>query len=205
MGIPTYGIIFDLDGTIWDSVEYRIKAWKQALHDYGIDTDPEIIRLLIGYPGTMLIKAVNGRDPNIEKSEEEYFGNYINYVKFFPDVDKTFKELKNMGFKIAIVTSSRRAMVSRLKINVDAIVTMDDVKNGKPDVEPYLKALEIMNVGANNAVAVGDIDNDLIPAKRLGMTAVFVTHGAKKDADHKDFSIVNIYDVINVVKKRFNL
>ncbi|WP_061950922.1 HAD-IA family hydrolase [Acidiplasma cupricumulans] len=77
-----------------------------------------------------------------------------------------------MGFKIAIVTSSRRAMVSRLKINVDAIVTMDDVKNGKPDVEPYLKALEIMNVGANNAVAVGDIDNDLIPAKRLGMTAV---------------------------------
>jgi HAD superfamily hydrolase (TIGR01509 family) len=186
-------------------VEYRIKAWKQALHDYGIDTDPEIIRLLIGYPGTMLIKAVNGRDPNIEKSEEEYFGNYINYVKFFPDVDKTFKELKNMGFKIAIVTSSRRAMVSRLKINVDAIVTMDDVKNGKPDVEPYLKALEIMNVSANNAVAVGDIDNDLIPAKRLGMTAVLVTHGAKKDADHKDFSIVNIYDVINVVKKRFNL
>ncbi|WP_061950923.1 HAD hydrolase-like protein [Acidiplasma cupricumulans] len=97
MGIPTYGIIFDLDGTIWDSVEYRIKAWKQALHDYGIDTDPEIIRLLIGYPGTMLIKAVNGRDPNIEKSEEEYFGNYINYVKFFPDVDKTFKELKKHG------------------------------------------------------------------------------------------------------------
>ena len=58
-------IIFDLDGTIWNSIIYSIKAWQLAFKDYGIDTDPEVIRLMIGYPGSMLSKKMNARDPAI--------------------------------------------------------------------------------------------------------------------------------------------
>jgi HAD superfamily hydrolase (TIGR01509 family) len=194
------GIIFDLDGTSWDSMPYRIKAWQMAFRDYGIDSDPEIIRLMIGYPGSMLIKKMNARDPNIEMTEEKYFSEMFPSVKFFPDVEDTFRELRNMGFKIAIVTSSRRAMAERLDITVDAMVTMDDVSNGKPDTEPYLKAMEIMGTSAGNTIVVGDIDNDLIPAKALGSVAVLVTHGIKKESRSKDYEIENIGDIINLIK-----
>lgn len=205
MDSKKYGVIFDLDGTIWDSIDYRIKAWRNAFKDYNMEADPEIIRLMIGYPGSMLIKAVHGKNPDIEKREEEYFSNYMEYVKFFPDVLETFKELRDNNIKIAIVTSSRRDMINKLKINVDAIVTMDDVNNGKPDPEPYLKALKIINVDPGNAIVVGDIDNDLIPAKKLGCTAVLVTHGLKKESSHKDFEIKDIKDLIKIIKNKFNL
>jgi len=205
MNSKKYGVIFDLDGTIWDSIDYRVKAWRNAFKDYNMEADPEIIRLMIGYPGSMLIKAVHGKNPDIEKREEEYFGDYIKDVKFFPDVLETFKELRDNNIKIAIVTSSRRGMINKLKINADAIVTMDDVNNGKPDPEPYLKALKIMNIDPENAIVVGDIDNDLIPAKKLGCTAVIVTHGLKKEAPHKDFEIKEIKDLIKIIKNKFNL
>lgn len=195
------GIIFDLDGTIWDSMPYRIKAWQMAFRDYGLDTDPEIIRLMIGYPGSMLIKKMNARDPNIEMTEEKYFSEMFPAVKFFPDVEDTFSELRSRGFKIAIVTSSRRAMAERLDIRVDAMVTMDDVSKGKPDTEPYLKAMEIMGTVPGNTVVVGDIDNDLIPAKALGSVAVLVTHGIKKESKNKDYEIENIGDLIDLLKK----
>lgn len=196
-----YGIIFDLDGTIWNSMPYRIKAWQMAFRDYGIEGDPEVIRLMIGYPGSMLIKKMNARDPDIEMTEEKYFSNMFPEVKFFPDVKDTFRELRSMGFKIAIVTSSRRAMAQRLDIDVDALVTMDDVVNGKPDTEPYLKAMDIMGTSPENTIVVGDIDNDLIPARSLGSIAVLVTHGIGKESNNKNYEIENISDIINLIKK----
>jgi HAD superfamily hydrolase (TIGR01509 family) len=195
------GIIFDLDGTIWDSMPYRIRAWEMAFRDYGIDSDPEVIRLMIGYPGSMLIKRMNARDPNIEMAEERYFSKMFSEVKFFPDVAGTFRELRKLGFKIAIVTSSRRAMAERLIIKVDALVTMDDVSNGKPDPEGYRKAMDLMGTSPESTVVVGDIDNDLIPAKILGSVAVLVTHGIKKESKSKDYEIENIGDLINLLKK----
>ena len=195
------GIIFDLDGTIWNSMPYRIRAWQMAFKDYGIDSDPEVIRLMIGYPGSMLIKKMNARDPDIEMTEEKYFSEMFPEVKFFSDVKDTFRELRAMGFKIAIVTSSRRAMAQRLDIDVDAMVTMDDVVNGKPDAEPYLKAMAIMKTSPENTIVVGDIDNDLIPANAIGSIAVLVTHGIEKESKSKDYEIENIGDIINLIKK----
>ena len=124
------GVIFDLDGTIWDSIHFRIDSWKKAFKDYGLDADPEIIQLMIGYPGSMLIKKMKMKDPNIEMLEEKYYNEHLNEVKFFPDVENTFKELRKRDIKIGIVTSSRREMINKINLNVDAIVTMDDIKNG---------------------------------------------------------------------------
>jgi HAD superfamily hydrolase (TIGR01509 family) len=194
-------VIFDLDGTIWDSIPCRIKAWQLSFKDYGIDTDPEVIRLMIGYPGSMLIKKMNARDPDIEKKEEKYFESMLENVKFYPDVENTFEELRKMGFKIAIVTSSRRKLIEKLNIKADAIVTMDDVSKGKPDPESYKKAMDIMGASPEKTIVVGDIDNDLIPAKTLGSISVLVTHGIPKKSEHKDYEIVNIYDLINLIKK----
>ncbi len=199
-GSGNKSIIFDLDGTIWNSIPYRIKAWQLAFKDFGIDADPEIIRLMVGYPGSMLIKKMNARDPAIEKKEEEYFENMRRDVKFYPDVEKTFSELKTMGFKIAIVTSSRRNMIEKLNIKADAIITMDDVEKGKPVPESYKKAIKSMDGTFSRTIVVGDIDNDLIPARLLGCIAVLVSHGVPKKSDNKDYEIEEIGDIINIIK-----
>jgi HAD superfamily hydrolase (TIGR01509 family) len=193
-------IIFDLDGTIWNSISYRIQAWQLAFRDYGIDTDPEVIGLMIGYPGSMLIKKMNAKDPEIEKTEEKYFAKMLNDVKFYPDVSETFHELKISGFKIAIVTSSRRNMIDKIKIEADAIVTMDDVSSGKPDPEAYLKAIKIMGSTPSRTVVVGDIDNDLIPAKKLGCIAILVNHGTQKKSENKDYEIKDIHEILDIIK-----
>ncbi len=193
-------IIFDLDGTIWNSIPYRIHAWQLAFRDYSIDTDPEVIRLMIGYPGTMLIKKMNAKDPEIEKTEEKYFEKMLNDVKFYPDVEETFHELKISGFKIAIVTSSRRNMIDKIKIEADAIVTMDDVSSGKPDPEAYLKAIKIVGSTPSRTIVVGDIDNDLIPAKKLGCIAILVNHGTQKKSENKDYEIKDIHEILDIIQ-----
>ena len=193
-------IIFDLDGTIWNSISYRIQAWQLAFRDYGIDTDPEVIGLMIGYPGSMLIKKMNAKDPEIEKTEEKYFAKMLNDVKFYPDVSETFHELKISGFKIAIVTSSRRNMIDKIKIEADAIVTMDDVSSGKPDPEAYLKAIKIVGSTPSRTIVVGDIDNDLIPAKKLGCIAILVNHGTQKKSENKDYEIKDIHEILDIIQ-----
>ena len=193
-------IIFDLDGTIWNSIPYRIHAWQLAFRDYGMDTDPEVIRLMIGYPGSMLIKKMNAKDPEIEKTEEKYFEKMLNDVKFYPDVDETFHDLKKLGFKIAIVTSSRRNMVEKIKIEADSIVTMDDVSSGKPDPEAYLKTIKIVGSTPSRTIVVGDIDNDLIPAKKLGCIAILVNHGFQKKSEDKDYEIKDIHEILDIIQ-----
>ena len=194
------GIIFDLDGTIWNSIDYRVEAWKRAFKDYNIDSDPEVIKLMIGYPGSMLIKKMNAVNPEIEMREEKYFYENIGNVRFFSDVEDTFSILKSNNIKIAVVTSSRRKLIDKLNLSVDAIITMDDVKNGKPSTEPYLKAINLMGIKPEDTVVVGDIDNDLIPAKNLHCISVLVTHGNKKESDHKDYEIENIKEIIQIMK-----
>ena len=183
-----------------DSISYRIQAWQLAFRDYGIDTDPEVIGLMIGYPGSMLIKKMNAKDPEIEKTEEKYFAKMLNDVKFYPDVSETFHELKISGFKIAIVTSSRRNMIEKIKIKADAIVTMDDVSSGKPDPEAYLKAIKIMECTTSRTIVVGDIDNDLIPAKKLGCIAILVNHGTQKKSENKDYEIKDIHEMLDIIQ-----
>ncbi|AAT43693.1 HAD family hydrolase [Picrophilus oshimae] len=198
-------VIFDLDGTILDSIPLRVRSWQQAFDDYNISADPEIIRLMIGYPGSMLIKKVNAMNPEIEFREEYYFKMHLDELRFFPDVDDTFKELRKLGVKIAVVTSSRKDFVMRLNIKADAIVTIDDVKNGKPDTEPYIKAMSMMNVKPDETVVVGDIDNDLIPSRELGCLSVLVRHNRNVSSDHADIIIEEIKEVLNIFNDKKDL
>ncbi len=157
---------------------------------------------MIGYPGSMLIKKMKMKDPNIEMLEEKYYNEHLNEVKFFPDVENTFKELRKRDIKIGIVTSSRREMINKINLNVDAIVTMDDIKNGKPDIEPYMKATDIMKIKPENTMVVGDIDNDLIPSKILNCVSILVTHGIKKESEHKDYEIKEIHEILKIIDEK---
>lgn len=194
------GCILDLDGTLLDSVDLRIKAWKDAFDGEGIPVESARIRPLIGIPGEELVRRIGGDPGKIEMMQEENFRNSMDQVHYFPDVYPTMNELYKEGFKLCIVTSSRKAMIEKMHLPVHDYVCIDDVTKGKPDPEPYLMALEKMNLKGREVIVVGDVETDLIPARRIGSVAVLVRHGRRNEADSADFYIDEIGEIIPLIK-----
>ncbi len=190
------GIIFDFDGTVLDSVNARVRAWKLALEDYGANVDEEAIRRDIGIPGSALAGKYVSDPYGAEMAQERYFIKEIDSVKLFPDVLSTFDILRRNGIKIAIVTSTRRIVMNRFNLNVDTVITIDDVTHGKPSTEPYEKA--VMNIGTanGNTMVVGDIENDLVPARKMGCVPVLVRHGRKISTAFEDYEVEEIGDIL---------
>jgi len=201
MAMRIRGVIFDFDGTLLDSVELRISAWKRAFQDFGVIVPENLIRPMIGYPGIDLAKRFVRNPLDVEMLQEDYFIKNIESAKFFQDVIPTLTELRKRGIKTAVVTSTRRIVMQKFSIPVDHVVTIDDVSRGKPDPEPYLKALKMMGILPEECIVVGDIENDLIPAKKLRCIAVLVKHGREINSNYADYEIENIADILNIIDR----
>ena len=194
------GVIFDLDGTILNSFRQRVYAWRMAFEDQGIFLQESDIESLIGLPGMDLAGKFSSNPELVEKLEEEYFVEMLPQISLYEDYGETVTRLQSMGIKTIIVTSSRRELVRRLNLGNIQVVTIDDVVSGKPDIEAYVKAAEILKVNIKNMVAVGDSINDMIPAKTLGIPAILITHGRKTDITLCDFLIKDLSDLIDCIK-----
>ncbi len=193
------GIIFDLDGTLLDSFSVRVDSWHRALYLNGEDVDRSKIEPLIGLPGISLASIFSSTPEKVESDEEILFKERLSEVGFFPDVIPTLAKIEGMGIKWVIVTSARREFVDMLPIAGEKVITIDDVKNGKPETEPYEKAAEMMKVKHENIMVVGDSINDMIPAKKLGMFSVLVTHGMNKGINIRDVEIKEIGELMDLL------
>lgn len=198
------GVIFDLDGTILNSLEMRVTAWKVAFQHFDINVTRDEIRPLIGLPGEDLAGRYYKDPGEVEKKEEEYFASHLEELSLFDDVADTFRKLEEQGIKPIVVTSSRRKLVNRLQLPTDIVLTIDDVAKGKPDPESYLKAVNMIKIEPSQLVVVGDSDNDLIPAKRIGALSVLVRHGRDTEAEHADYYADEISEIPGIIKKRCN-
>ncbi|MGC8506268.1 MAG: HAD family hydrolase [Thermoplasmata archaeon] len=194
------GIISDLDGTLLDSMEARLDAWIGAFTRFGVEVPRNDLKPLIGLPGVDLAGKYYEYPRKIEEAEESIFGEKLPQIELFPDVFPTFNILLEKGMKIVIVTSGRREAVSRIKLPVNDIVTIDDVKVGKPHTEPYEKALKIMGLKPSEVLVVGDSENDMIPARTLGSVSVLVRHGNHNVSDHADYMIDEIGELPKLIE-----
>ena len=193
------GIIFDLDGTLLDSFSVRVDSWHRALYNNGHDVDKSKIEPLIGLPGISLATIFSSNPERIETDEERIFRDRINEVGFFPDVPATIGKLDEINISWTVVTSARRSFVELIPILPEKVITIDDVNLGKPHTEPYEKAAKLMNLEPRQIMVVGDSVNDIIPAKKLNMLAVLVTHGQKKDIQIQDLTIKEISDIFEII------
>ena len=194
------GVIFDLDGTILNSFQQRVRAWRKAFETQEIFLQDSEIESLIGLPGMDLAKKFSNKPNLIEELEEQYFLEMLPQISIYEDYEETLAKLESIGIKSIIVTSSRRALVNRLNLGNVQVVTIDDVISGKPNTEAYLKASEILNVNIRNMIVVGDSINDMIPAKTLGIPAILITHGRNSGITLYDFLIKDLSDLINCIE-----
>ena len=184
-------MLFDLDGTLLDSVSVILKAAEEAFGALSIAYDENELRKTIGIPLRVQAKRFAGAraEEFVERYRAIYRERQQRDLKLFPGTLQMLDAVKSRGFSTAVVTS-KAARVTRMALDqtgiankFDAVVTADDVQHPKPDPEPILKALEALKTTPEQAIYVGDSLFDVDAAQRAGVAMVGVSWGARTKDD----------------------
>ena len=183
--------LFDLDGTLVDSVYQHVLAWREALEEGGIQLAVWRIHRQIGMSGGLFVNALlreTGQTVSSEQAERlqqrhgEAFKRYISQVRPLPGARELLSYLTMSGVPWAVATSGRMESASLslqlLGINHDfPIVTRDLVQHAKPDPDLFLAAAEKLGVSIHDSVVVGDSIWDLLAARRARALGVGLLSG----------------------------
>jgi HAD superfamily hydrolase (TIGR01509 family) len=190
-------VILDLDGTLVDTVETRIRAWLAVFAEVDIPATRDQVAPLIGSDGKFLARRVaeeagvrlrDGRDEEIDRRSGEIYERLNRDPRPLAGVREFLERLDGGGVPWAIATSSRREQVGR---SVEAlglesepeIVDGSHVEHAKPAPDLLFLAARELRVAPEACWYVGDSTWDMEAARNAGMTAVAVTAGAAVSAD----------------------
>ena len=184
-------VLFDLDGTLLNSVPVILKTAKEVFLAMGIPHDASELRNTIGIPLRVQAKMFAGERSHefIELYRTFYRGHLGEDSHLFPHTLDMLNALKSDGYSTALVTSkSARSAIGAIEATgmtgkFDVIVTADDVGHPKPSAEPILKALKALELRPEEAIYVGDSMFDVDAAQRAAVTMVAVSWGARSKED----------------------
>jgi HAD superfamily hydrolase (TIGR01509 family) len=184
-------ILFDLDGTLVDSVYQHVLAWREALEQAGIELAVWRIHRRIGMSGGLFVNALlreTGRPITAEGAARlqswhaEAYRRQVAQVRPLPGARELLAYLSQIGVPWAIATSGRmesaRPALEILGVGPDApVVTRDQVEHAKPDPDLFVAAAERLGVDVAAAVVVGDSIWDLLAARRARALGVGLLSG----------------------------
>jgi HAD superfamily hydrolase (TIGR01509 family) len=188
-GAPAF--VFDLDGTLVDSVYEHVLAWREALEQVGVELSVWRIHRRIGMSGGLLVDALlreTGREVTPEQAEQmkrfhaAAYARLSTSVRPLPGARELLRRLSELGVPWAIGTSgwmeSARPMLELLGVPASVpIVTRDQVAHAKPDPDLFIAAVERLGVPMTDAVVVGDSVWDLLAARRARALGVGLLSG----------------------------
>lgn len=192
-------VIFDVDGTLVDSVDIHARAWQEAFDHFGKHVAFDAIRAQIGKGGDQIIphflssREVSAIGDKLEKFRGEIFKrNYLPQVRPFPHVRELFQRLTDDGVKLAVASSAKAGAlkhyleIAKISDLVDAQTAAGDVENTKPDPEVMRVALERLGKPLPEKVRmVGDSPWDIEASHAAGIACVAVLSGGFPEVDLK--------------------
>ncbi len=207
-------VIFDLDGTLLNTLEDLTDAVNYALEKHGFTTHSlDDVRKYLGNGVKRLMElAVPG---GLEaKAFEETFYDFKEYYKEhaavktrpYDDIMETLEELKKRGIKTAIVSNKMDSVVKDLtkiyfKDLIDVAVGESENIKRKPAPDTVLKAIEELGADIKTSVYVGDSEVDVLTAKNAGITCISVLWGFRDEQTLKDNGATFIIDQpLNLLK-----
>jgi beta-phosphoglucomutase len=180
-------VIFDMDGVIVDGMPYHIKSWKDALSTIDMFVSDLDIYLMEGMTGRETMEIFVKKSDisisdetadNIIKLKRKIF-NDIFAVTLIKGIKSLLLELRDRQYNLALVTGTRLEVVKKvLQVGLEnifeVIVTGEMVNKGKPNPEPYLKAVDELNVTKENCIVIENAPAGITSAKSAGLTCFAV-------------------------------
>ena len=188
---PQPAFIFDLDGTLIDSVYQHVVAWREALEQVGVSLAVWKIHRRIGMSGGLFVTAL-ARELERELSDDaiarlpelhaEAFERFYSGVRPLPGASELLNTLSERGLSWAIATSGEERSAGRarelLSLPEDTtFITRDLVRYAKPDPDLFLTAADRLGVDIADAIVVGDSVWDLLAARRAGALGIGLLSG----------------------------
>lgn len=210
-------ILFDMDGTLFDTEKHYQWAWRKAIADAGYELDAsEVLKL-----------RSLGAPYNVAQFQE-WFGEEVDYraihqervdlmkdmlaheIPLKPQVPQTLEKLRQMGYSMAVVTATAQEQaVSNLKLAgllpfFDHVISASMVKRGKPAPDVYLHACEVLGVQPENCYAVEDSPNGVMSAYAAGCRTIMIPDLSQPDAELSRLlyrKLDTFGELINILKK----
>src|SRR5215472_8333507 len=188
---PVPAFLFDLDGTLIDSVYQHVIAWRAALSAIGIDLSVWRIHRRIGMSGGLFVSALlreTGRSLSkadidlLQQAHAEQYRAQMDTVTPLPGARELLAGLTDAGVQWAIATSgyaaTARPALDLLGLPAQTpMVTRDLVRHAKPDPDLFLAAAAVLGVEPQHAMVVGDSVWDLLAARRAGSIGIGLLSG----------------------------
>ncbi|WP_292377325.1 HAD family hydrolase [Methanosarcina sp. UBA289] len=205
-------IIFDVDGVLVDSMRFQADAWVKTFKEIGITITREDIYELEGSNNRRLIKSIFekvGREPEpwhldqLPERKREVLE--FDQIKPFEGILDCLKELKR-HFKLAMVSGSHVDTINKIIDKYfsncfEVIITGSDLEYGKPDPDPYLKALEMLDLTKNECVVIENAPLGITAAKRAGLYCVAVASMLEpKKIEHADLVLEDHASLLDYLK-----
>jgi HAD superfamily hydrolase (TIGR01509 family) len=184
-------LIFDLDGTLVDTVYAHVYSWQRALAEAGLPIDGWRIHRRVGMSGGLFTRAVAreiGRPLSAQETEElqrrhgELFRELLPERRPLPGAVELLRELREKEIPHGIATSGRRPEIddslAALGVGPETVVVeRGDVQRAKPEPDLFLACQERIGVTAEECYVVGDATWDLLAARRARMLSIGVLSG----------------------------
>jgi phosphoglycolate phosphatase-like HAD superfamily hydrolase len=190
------GVIFDIEGTLFDCIPQSLLSWQETLSNFGVTLPLEELQRCSGMDGDDMLRILApGMDAKLRKQVLEaegknFVGKYLKYVQAFAGVRAVFEDIKRGGGKIAFATDCEDPPLKhyRAVLGVDDLIDVitcgEDVKECKPS--PGLVRLAAERLGVPRAVMIGDTPYDAKAARAAGVSALGVLTGGFRDQALKD-------------------
>jgi len=189
-------VLFDLDGTLIDTVETRIAAWLDALEEAGFPSTRERLAPMIGLDGRRMVREIaalagavidDERAEAVDRRSGEIYGRLNQAPRPLPGVQEVGAAIEARHLRWAIATSSRKSQVAASVTALGLareprIVDASHVEHAKPEPDLLLLAAEQLGVEPSRCWYIGDATWDMAAAVAAAMIPIAVTAGSSVDA-----------------------
>jgi HAD superfamily hydrolase (TIGR01509 family) len=199
-------IIFDMDGTLVDSVDLHAESWAVTFRQFGHDIPEHKVRFQIGKGGDQILPHLLGqaeadaRGKEMESWRGDLFKlYYMPRVRPFPQVVALLHHIRARGQRIALASSAKAEelqvykKIAGITDLVDAETTSDDAERSKPHPDIFSAVLKKLHLRAEDVVVVGDSHYDIEAAGKLGIDAVGLLCGGFPEGVLREAGAVAIY------------
>lgn len=201
-------VIFDVDGTLVDTVDMHAEAWQRAMREFGKETEFSVVRAQIGKGGDQLLPVFFSQEQldkfgdAIEKRRGEIFKQeYLSKVKAFPLVRELIERILQNGQRVVLASSAKKdeldhyKKVTNIADLLDGETSADDVEESKPEPDIFLAALKEGEItDPAEAITVGDTPYDAIAAAKAHVKTIGLLSGGFSEQSLRDAGCVAIYD-----------